>query len=78
MELLGVLGFALLLVNLAAHVANVAAFARSSAARAALGLAVPPLGALWAWEAGARRRVAVWAASLAGFALVVIVATHVR
>jgi len=77
METLGAVGLALLLANAAAHVANVAALARVSPARAALAFVFPPLGALWAWEAGARRRVAIYGFTLVAFAAVVIVATHV-
>ena len=78
METLAAVGFALLVVNAGAHVANVVAAARRSAARAAIALLLPPVAATWAWQAGARRRVMVYGASLVAFAAVVVVLTHTR
>lgn len=77
-ETLGALGLLLLLMNAAAHVGNVAAVARASRGRAAAALFLPPLAALWAWEGGARRRVAAYGATLVAFAVVVVVITHAR
>ncbi len=78
METLGLVGFALLVANGAAHLANVVVIARTSPARAALAFALPPVAATWAWEAGARRRVAFYCGTLAAFASVVVVLTHTR
>jgi hypothetical protein len=78
METLGAIGFVLLLMHAAAHVADVAAVARTSARRAALAFLFPPLGAVWAWEAGARRRAAAYGLTLVAFAAVVVAITHAR
>lgn len=78
METLGVIGFVLLVANAAAHLANVAVVARASAARAALAFVLPPVAATWAWEAGARRRVVFYGATLAAFAAAVVALTHTR
>jgi len=77
-ETLGALGFVVLLANAAAHLADVAAVARASTLRAVVGFFVPPLAALWAWEGGARRRAAAWAATLGAFVIIVVTITHLR
>ncbi len=78
MDALGALGFALLVAHVAAHVAVALAVARANKARGALAFVVPPLGVVWGWDLGAKRRVIVWAGTLAAFALVVAVIQAVR
>lgn len=78
MEALGALGLALLVTNVALHVALVVEIARGNAGRGALALPFPPLAFVWGFQAGARRRAIGWAATVLGFALVVVVIRFLR
>jgi hypothetical protein len=61
--------------HVGAHLAIAVGLASTRAwARAALALLVPPLAPYWGWQLGMRRRVAVWAVSLALYALGVAIA----
>jgi hypothetical protein len=73
MEALGAIGLVLLLAHCVAWVALVAGLAKNKPAwRAVVGGLLPPLGALWAWEAGLRRRTIAYGATLAAFAMLLM------
>lgn len=78
MEALGILGLVLLACHASAHVAVVASFAREAPGRAAFAFVFPPAGVLWAWDAGRKKRVVVYGATLAAFVVVLVVAAFVR
>jgi hypothetical protein len=71
MEALGAVGFVLLLAHVAAHVALVIGIARVKPARAAFAFFFPPAGVVWGWEAGKKRSVVAYGATLVAFAVVV-------
>ena len=74
MDALGAVGLILLLVHVGAWAALVAGLAKKKPAwRAVVGAVLPPLGALWAWEAGLRRRTIAYGATLAAFAVMLTV-----
>ena len=78
METLGAVGLLLFVLHAGAHLANVAAVARASAKRAALACVLPPVGAFWAWQAGARSRVLFYGGTLALFTVLLVVVTYAR
>jgi len=74
MDALGAVGLLLLLAHVGAWGALVAGLAKKKPAwRAVVGAVLPPLGALWAWEAGLRRRTIAYGATLAAFAVMLTV-----
>lgn len=77
-DALGVLGLLLLACHAGAHVAVVASLARDKPARAAFALFFPPAGVVWAWEAGQKKRVIAYGATLVAFALVISIAALLR
>ena len=78
MEVLGAIGFFLLLAHLFAHVALVLAVGREKPAHGALAFVFPPLGLVWGWEAGAKKRVIAYGATLLAFGAVVTVLVYAR
>ena len=78
MEALGVLGLLLLACHAGAHVAVAVSLVRDKPARAAFALFFPPAGVVWAWEAGRRKRVIAYGATLAAFTLVLVAAALSR
>ena len=58
-----------LVVFVVAHVVLASSLVRRRWWQAALGLLVGPLAVYWAWQYGMRRRVFVWGAALAAYAL---------
>ncbi len=78
MEGLGLFGLLLLACHAGTHVAVVASLVRDKPARAAFALFFPPAGVVWAWEAGRKKRVIAYGASLAAFVLVISVAALLR
>lgn len=78
MEALGAIGFFLLVAHLAAHVALVLAVGRDRPARGALAFFFPPLGVVWGWESGAKKRVIAYGATLLAFGAVVTVLVYAR
>ncbi len=74
MEALGAVDLLLLLAHVAAWAALVVGLAKKKPAwRAVVGAVLPPLGALWAWEAGLRVRTIAYGATLAAFATLLTV-----
>jgi len=78
LELLGVALMLALVAHVAAHVALVVALGRASPRRAAVAFFLPPAGALWAWEAGLRRHVLAYGATLGAFAALVVATAIAR
>ncbi len=78
MEALGAIGFLLLVAHVVAHVALVIAVGREKPARGVLAFFFPPLGVVWGWEAGAKRRVIAYGATLLAFGTVVMVIVYTR
>ena len=71
MEVLGAVGFLLLLAHAVTHLALVVAVARVKPARGAFAFFFPPAGVVWGWEAGKKANVIAYGATLAAFAVVV-------
>ena len=78
MEALGAIGFFLLALHLVAHAALVLAVFRAKPARGVLAFFFPPLGVVWGWEAGAKKRVIAYGATLVAFGAVVTVLVYAR
>ncbi len=78
MEALGAIGFFLLALHLVAHVALVLAVGREKPARGVLAFFFPPLGVVWGWEAGAKKRVIAYGATLLAFGAIVTVLVYAR
>jgi hypothetical protein len=78
MEVLGALGFLLLIAHVAAHVALAVAVARMKPARGAFALFFPPAGIVWCWDAGKKASVVAYGATLAAFAVVVTAIVWLR
>lgn len=78
MEALGVIGFGLLLLHVVTQVALAFALRPAGAGRVVLAVFFPPLGIVWGWEAGAKRRVLAYGASLAAFGAMVVAIMLVR
>ena len=78
MEALGAIGFLLLALHLAAHVALVVALARVKPWQGAFALFFPPAGVVWGWETGKKGFVIAYGATLAAFATIVTVIVYAR
>jgi hypothetical protein len=71
MEALGAVGFVVLVLHVAAHVALAARLAKERKVRGLLAFFFPPLGVVWAREAGAHAFVYAYGGTLAAFAAIV-------
>lgn len=78
MEALGAIGFFLLVAHLVAHLVLVVAVGRARPSRGVLAFFFPPLGLVWGWEAGAKKRVIAYGATLLAFGAVVMVIVYGR
>jgi len=78
MEALGAIGFVLLVAHAVAHLTLVLAVGRARPTRGLLAFFFPPLGVVWGWEAGAKKRVIAYGATLLAFAAAVTAIVYLR